>query len=143
MLFRNLTTSLGETGCQGDQGSPRALAPNEEEEGDKRIFSSTQRLVHLWDQPNFTYSGYRRFFPWEVRQPGRESKHFLSARTYTNNDEAISAPCRHGVVPNQLSTGNYITIKSKAISVTGRGCPYVFPVRYEHHLHIKKVKLSS
>jgi hypothetical protein len=32
MLFRNLTTSLGETGCQGGQGSPRAVAPNEEEE---------------------------------------------------------------------------------------------------------------
>jgi hypothetical protein len=32
MLFINLTTSLGETGCQGGQGSPRAVAPNEEEE---------------------------------------------------------------------------------------------------------------
>jgi hypothetical protein len=27
-----LTTSLGETGCQVGQGSPRALAPSEEEE---------------------------------------------------------------------------------------------------------------
>jgi hypothetical protein len=34
MLFRNLTTSLGETGCQGGQGSPGAIAPNEEEEED-------------------------------------------------------------------------------------------------------------
>jgi hypothetical protein len=32
MLFRNLTTSLRETGCQGGQGSPRAVAPSEEEE---------------------------------------------------------------------------------------------------------------
>jgi hypothetical protein len=33
MLFRNLTISLGmETGCQGGQGSPRAVAPSEEEE---------------------------------------------------------------------------------------------------------------
>jgi hypothetical protein len=32
MLFRNLTTSLGETGCEGGQGSPRAVAPSEEEE---------------------------------------------------------------------------------------------------------------
>jgi hypothetical protein len=31
MLFRNLTTSLEETGCQGGQGSPRAVAPSEEE----------------------------------------------------------------------------------------------------------------
>jgi hypothetical protein len=32
VLFRNLTTSLGETGCQGGQGSLRAVAPSEEEE---------------------------------------------------------------------------------------------------------------
>jgi hypothetical protein len=33
MLFRNLTISLGmETGCQGGQGLPRAVAPSEEEE---------------------------------------------------------------------------------------------------------------
>jgi hypothetical protein len=30
-MFRHLTTSLGETGCQGGQGSPRAVAPNKEE----------------------------------------------------------------------------------------------------------------
>jgi hypothetical protein len=28
--------------------------------------------------------------------------------------------------------------RSKAITVTGRGGLYVFPVRHEHHLHIQK-----
>jgi hypothetical protein len=32
MVFRNLTTSKKRTGCQGSQGSPRAVAPSEEEE---------------------------------------------------------------------------------------------------------------
>jgi hypothetical protein len=32
--------------------------------------------------------------------------------------------------------------KSKVISVTGRRLLQVFSARYEHHLHIKKVKLS-
>jgi hypothetical protein len=37
VLFRNLKTSLGkvETSCQGGQGSPRAVAPSEEEEDDE------------------------------------------------------------------------------------------------------------
>jgi hypothetical protein len=35
MLFRNLTTILEEIGCQGGQGSPRAVAPSEEEEGEE------------------------------------------------------------------------------------------------------------
>jgi hypothetical protein len=31
MFFRNLSNNLGETGCQGGQVSPMAVAPNEEE----------------------------------------------------------------------------------------------------------------
>jgi hypothetical protein len=32
-------------------------------------------------------------------------------------------------------------VKNKGITVTDRGGPYVFPVRYEHRLQIKKLKL--
>jgi hypothetical protein len=32
MLFINLTTSKKKTGCERGQGSPRAVAPSEEEE---------------------------------------------------------------------------------------------------------------
>jgi hypothetical protein len=37
MLFRNLTTSPGQTGCQGGQGSPRTVAPNDEEEEEEEV----------------------------------------------------------------------------------------------------------
>jgi hypothetical protein len=36
-----------------------------------------------------------------------------------------------------VSYEHYLHIKSKAIPVTGRGDALVFPVRYEHYLHIK------
>jgi hypothetical protein len=35
---------------------------------------------------------------------------------------------------------HHIHIKTKAAPVTGRGSPYIFPVRYEHHLHIEKLR---
>jgi hypothetical protein len=37
-----------------------------------------------------------------------------------------------------LGAEGVLVFTCKAIAVTGRGGPYVFPERYEHHLHIKK-----
>jgi hypothetical protein len=47
MLFRNLTTSLGETGCQGGQGAPRAVALNEEEEEEEDIIEEQISSIFL------------------------------------------------------------------------------------------------
>jgi hypothetical protein len=38
----------------------------------------------------------------------------------------------HSIIRSKVRKG------SEAIPVTGRGGPQVFPVRYEHHLHITK-----
>jgi hypothetical protein len=57
MLFRNLTINLGmETGCQGGQGSPRAVAPSEEEvgnfrEGGNKIADLIKQII-LWQIEN-------------------------------------------------------------------------------------------
>jgi hypothetical protein len=48
MLFRNLTISLGmETGCQGGQGSARAVVPSEEVVLERGLLSFVRIIEEL------------------------------------------------------------------------------------------------
>jgi hypothetical protein len=66
-------------------------------------------------------------------------KHFCETWAPENSDvPTVRMLCGSRKIENILSQRS-----KEAIPVTGSGGPYVLSVRYEHHLHIKKVQLSS